>query len=486
VKRVGFLGAIVVAVAFGAAPANAGVLSQGVFRLGADALWSTGLSGDGQTVAIVDEGFGGLDTSIAAGELPPRDRLTVRSFDARNGLDGRNRLDLPTEHGTRMAEIVHDVAPGARLVLVNYNSVQEFAAAADWVAAQGIPVVSHSNSFLDGPFDGTGTAAQAVDRAAARGVLWVNSAGNFAQRHWTGPGTPGGVAIGLPAVPGAWVDLHLSWRDPTARASFTVERLGTDGVWATAAASSSSGPVSAAAEPFQAVGGPWRVLVRQDAGPPQELELVSGSLPLEGAVAAGSVLTPGDARGALTVGAVPWQSRTIAAYSSQGPTDDGRAKPDVVGPTYVTANTAFPGTAGTSAATAHVAGAAVLLRAQRSAAGLPAGAEDLRATLTAGALDLGRPGPDPLYGAGMVRLDLGAPRLEARFVPARSVLRVRAVDDGTLDAVEVRMAGARPRIIRRAAFGLRLRPATRTRVTVIARDMAGNATVRRTWAGAAR
>ena len=67
----------------------------------------------------------------------------------------------------------------------------------------------------------------------------------------------------------------------------------------------------------------------------------------------------------------------------------------------MTSNPEWPGTAGTSAATAHVAGAAALLRQARTAAGLPAGPADLGRLLIAGALDLGAAGPDPLYGAGI-------------------------------------------------------------------------------------
>ena len=47
-------------------------------------------------------------------------------------------------------------------------------------------IVVHSNSFLFGPFDGTGWFARSVDAAAAAGVLWVNSAGNYRDRHWEG------------------------------------------------------------------------------------------------------------------------------------------------------------------------------------------------------------------------------------------------------------------------------------------------------------
>jgi predicted tellurium resistance membrane protein TerC len=80
-----------------------GVVSQGAFRIGADAMWASGIDGAGQTVAVLDQGFDGLDRSIAAGELPPIDQMTVKSFDAVNGITGKDQLEAPTEHGVRMA-----------------------------------------------------------------------------------------------------------------------------------------------------------------------------------------------------------------------------------------------------------------------------------------------------------------------------------------------------------------------------------------------
>ena len=147
----------------------------------------------------------------------------------------------------------------------------------------------------------------------------------------------------------------------------------------------------------------------------------------------------------------------------------------------MTSNPEWPGTAGTSAATAHLAGAAALLRQARTAAGLPAGPADLRGALTAGALDLGARGPDPLYGAGMARLDTAAPRLALRVTAARRpVIRVRAPDDGTIRLVRVTLNGRSLRAVRRPALGVRLptlRPG-RNRVFVSAEDMAGNVAVR--------
>ena len=216
--------------------------------------------------------------------------------------------------------------------------------------------------------------------------------------------------------------------------------------------------------------------MRQEAGPQAELTLFSQTVGFGPSPAAGSIPTPGDAAGALSVGAVKWTGTALEPYSSQGLTDDGRAKPDLVGPVYVTSNPEWPGTAGTSAATAHVAGAAVLLRQARLAAGQPAGAADLRAVLTAGALDLGARGPDPLYGAGMARLDTSPPRIAVRVTSARRpVVRVRAPDDGTIRLVRITLNGRSLRAVRRPAVGVRLgAPPGRNRVFVTAEDMAGN------------
>lgn len=458
--------------------ASAAVISQGAFRMGADALWSRGILGQGQTVAIVDRGFQGLDRSIALGELPSREDMTIRVLDPAAGLDGRTELGTPTGHGVRMAELVHDMAPDARLVLVSYSTMQQFEQAAAWVASQGIPIVSHSNSFLTPPFDGTGAAARAVDAAAAAGVLWVNSAGNFAQRHWRGMAVPGGTIIPIAPPAGSPLLFSLAWSAPLVSASLAVERQDPSGAWIEVQRSAPAGPGNQTTSMLMADAGSWRVVVRQDAGPPAELTLFSHTVGFGAqAVAGGSIPTPGDAAGALSVGAVNWTRATLELYSSQGPTADGRAKPDLVGPTYVTPNPEWPGTGGTSAAAAHVAGAAALLRQARHAAGLPVAPADLRAALTSTAQDLGSPGPDLLYGAGMARLDTTPPIIRVRVTPGpRPLIRVRALDDGTIGLVRVTLNGRALRSARRPAVRLRL-PALRrgiNRVSITAEDMAGN------------
>ena len=131
--------------------------------------------------------------------------------------------------------------------------------------------------------------------------------------------------------------------------------------------------------------------------------------------APGTVNAPGVATGAITVGAASDHSAPVgtdrhddgiwlAAFSSRGPTADGRIKPDVVAP-GVTVRSADAGTSagyatfsGTSMATPYVAGA-VALALDADPTATPT---EVRAALTATAADRGRTGLDNEWGAGIV------------------------------------------------------------------------------------
>jgi len=183
-----------------------------------------------------------------------------------------------------------------------------------------------------------------------------------------------------------------------------------------------------------------RVLQTGTAGVTCNLEIFGGGVELgDEATVGSSIPTPGDARGSFTVGARDWQGDAAADYSSEGPTEDGRLKPDVVAP----ASTAvWPGVAmvGTSASAPHAAGAAALLMQRDRAAGQPSDPDTIARELTASALDIAPPGPDEVTGAGRIRLDLDAPTWVATTPSAgepvgdSSRFDISVDDAGTIEA----------------------------------------------------
>ena len=112
----------------------------------------------------------------------------------------------------------------------------------------------------------------------------------------------------------------------------------------------------------------------------------------------GSLSTPADAKGIVAVGATD-SAGVVAAFSSRGPTADGRIKPEVVGPGVGVIVAVSPGNigqgSGTSFATPLVAGVAAL--AQGTRLGQPA------AALRRGLLDAAsmRDAPDDNHGWGI-------------------------------------------------------------------------------------
>jgi hypothetical protein len=453
-----------------AAPDEA--ITQGLTRVGADAVHASGRRGAGVHVAVLDQAFGdpALLDAYAGTELPPADRQRRRSFDQQYGIAGRDVNGLPSRHGELVAEIVYDLAPAATYTLVNYRTHVEFGQAVDWLISDARPdIVVHSNSFLIGPFDGSGWFARHVDRASAAGILWVNSAGNYRSRHWEGAWTDadGDGALDVPGHGNAFpVQLDattrpacdVSWTGPAGPDTGYELSISTDPAGTNPLLTDAGVPIrssfAASPDPHAALG-PARVtylttpqtfylrLTRRGAPAPDRVTLFCRmELPPTANVVTSSVPTPGDARGALAVAAYDHRDFVLKEYSSEGPTDDGRGKPDLAAPSHVlTTQGAF---GGTSSAAPHAAAAAALLWADAVAAGGPGGvAGRVAASLTTLALDVGDPGPDLRSGAGGVRLDTVAPVLDpaTAATPLRAAgvlsLRLPFLEAGTIGRVAV-------------------------------------------------
>jgi len=129
--------------------------------------------------------------------------------------------------------------------------------------------------------------------------------------------------------------------------------------------------------------------------------------------ASSSFTIPADSPSVMSIGAVSWDNPTaLMSYSSRGPTEDNRVKPDLVAPANVSTTSSGGTFGGTSAATPHAAGAAVLVK-DRFPSYTPA---QIQSFLENRAIDLGDAGKDNLFGSGRLYLgqtDNTPPTMEA-------------------------------------------------------------------------
>ena len=118
---------------------------------------------------------------------------------------------------------------------------------------------------------------------------------------------------------------------------------------------------------------------------------------------------PGGAKNVITVGATN-DADAMSSFSSWGPTDDGRTKPEVCAP-GVNIHSTLPGNAygdmsGTSMATPITSGCVALMLQQYgiSYPGMDPMPSTIKALLVNSAVDLGNAGPDFVYGFGRINV----------------------------------------------------------------------------------
>ncbi|MEO0330671.1 MAG: S8 family serine peptidase, partial [Bacteroidota bacterium] len=192
-----------------------------------------GVDGSGQKIGILSDSYnalGGAVDGVISGDLPPGVEI----------LD-----DLPpgagSDEGRAMAEIIHDIAPGADLAFhTAFTGQAEFAQGIIDLADAGCDVIVDDVGYFAEPFFQDGIISQAVDIVSKRGITYLSSAGNGAQDSYekafnnTGfqLADSEGNILGFPhnfgsgdffqryiVPPGGSLILSLQWSDPYFSAS---------------------------------------------------------------------------------------------------------------------------------------------------------------------------------------------------------------------------------------------------------------------------
>lgn len=369
-----------------------------------------GVQGQGMTVAVLDSGFRNYRDFLGKG-LPAS--VGVRSFRKDGDLEAR-----PSQHGILCGEVLHTVAPRAKLLLANWepDDPQTFLDAVRWAKQQGARIVTCSvimPGWSDG--EGGGPVHRALDNvlgdgSTKNGLLMFACAGNTAQRHWHGTFSPdpsgrhqwrtGDVVNHLHPWNSEPVTVEL-YGAMHGRYKLQVFENASDRL-AGEATSGLEGSYSPAIIRFRPSAlESYRVVVT---GPkvcptgPEKFHLVALGGNLEFATSQGSIPFPGDGARVITVGAVD-RGGQRPAYSSCGP-NSRCPKPDLVAPVPFPSRCRETPFAGTSAAAPQAAGLASLLWCR-----LPNWTpEQIRRQLHGFARDLGSPGHDYETGHGVIQL----------------------------------------------------------------------------------
>jgi subtilisin family serine protease len=143
------------------------------------------VDGTGLKIGVISDSYntqGLADREVIAGELPGLGNpfgYTKPVQVVSEIIDPSNALD----EGRAMAQIIHDVAPGAELFFyAGFNGYFDFADGIKALAAKGCNIIVDDLGYFEDPFFQDGLLSQAVEEVSKKGVMYFTSCGNFTNR----------------------------------------------------------------------------------------------------------------------------------------------------------------------------------------------------------------------------------------------------------------------------------------------------------------
>lgn len=419
--------------------AHTGQVGEGVRSVAVEELHRAGITGKIVKIGILDFGFAGYDALRVRGEVPQP--VAAQAFNSGADLGGGGDV-----HGTACTEIIYDMAPDADIYIaaIGQGGRADDASiirGARWLASQGVDIINFSGGNLGSAKNGSAPLDQLVDEISSQGILWTIAAGNEGAEHWLGAsrddngngmvdisGNANGDFLviehggGPLRIIATWDDWGGPGAAPAANSDIDLVLLQLPHGGQPVMVAQSSNPQNGRARPQERIGqqvapGMYALFLkaaRLQAALPLHV-YVQGARDFAPKNASGSISSPGSAHSALTVGAMHATRQTLESYSSQGPTDDGRLKPEIVAPagnSSVAMNGKGGKFPGTSAAAPHAAGFAALVKQAQP----QLKQAELREAVIHLVREIERPAPNNRVGHG--HIDAGQVRVAQSEPPA--------------------------------------------------------------------
>ena len=148
------------------------------------------VDGTGIKIGIISSSFNalnGLDADVKSGDLPGEKNPSGKTVPVSILKDLTNTSPLGNDEGRALAQIIHDIAPGAEIyfhsVVENEgeNSIEineeGFTNAVSSLIAEDVDIIV-DDSVIPAPIFQDGVAAEAVQKATDEGIIFVTAAGN--------------------------------------------------------------------------------------------------------------------------------------------------------------------------------------------------------------------------------------------------------------------------------------------------------------------